>query len=34
MIADLYPALVLVALGAFSLVLIGVSLQDALKRGR
>ncbi len=34
MIADLYPALVLAALGAFSAVLMGVSLQDALKRGR
>lgn len=34
MIATFYPALVLVALGAFTAVLLGVSVQDALKRGR
>jgi len=34
MIATLYPALVVIALGAFTAVLLGVSVQDALKRER
>lgn len=34
MIATLYPILVIVALGAFTAVLLGVSVQDALRRGR
>lgn len=34
MIAALYPTLVVVALGAFTAVLLGVSVQDALRRGR
>ena len=34
MIAILYPALVVLALGAFTAVLLGVSVQDALTRGR
>ncbi len=34
MIATLYPILVVVALGAFTAVLLGVSVQDALKQER
>jgi hypothetical protein len=34
MIATFYPALVVVALSAFTAVLLGVSIQDALTRGR
>ncbi|AEG49874.1 hypothetical protein Sphch_2213 [Sphingobium chlorophenolicum L-1] len=34
MIATFYPALVVVALSAFTAVLVGVSVQDALTQGR
>ncbi|EPR19018.1 hypothetical protein M527_10690 [Sphingobium indicum IP26] len=34
MIAAFYPVLVVVALGAFTAVLLGVSVQDALTRER
>lgn len=34
MTANFYPILVLVALGSFAAVLLGVSVQDALRRGR
>lgn len=32
MIAEFYPILVMIALSAFALVLLGVSIQDALTR--